>query len=110
MNCWARAMAVSILIAAGGSPTLGRAAETRLHTCLSAGETREKLQSQKLIQPFRAMTQASSGGAGESIGIKLCRYNALMVYEVTVLRHDGRLVHTLIDASNGTLLPPHAGP
>ncbi len=109
MKCWACALAV-VIIAAVGLSSPGRAGEPRLKTCLSPGETRDTMQAQKLVQPYRAIMEASRGGNGESIAIKLCRLNALMVYQVTMLRHDGRLVYMLVDASNGSLLPPHAGP
>ena len=88
----------------------GDAAETRLRTCLSAVETREALQSQKLVQPFHAMAEVSRELAGESIGIKLCRLAGKMVYEVTVLQHDGRLVYKLVDASSGGAIAAHTGP
>jgi hypothetical protein len=110
MERWARAMTAALIIGATGLPSACRAAEARPNACLSPGDTRETLQSQKLVQPYRAMAEASRGTEGESISIKLCRLKAEMVYEVTILRHDGHLVHVLVDASNGALIAPHAGP
>ena len=101
----ARAMIIAVFIAASSSPALCREGEARL-ACLSPGETRDAIQAQRLMQPFRAMGEVSRTGAGESIGIKLCRFNDLLVYDVMVLRHDGHVVHLLINAANGFLLPP----
>ncbi len=101
----ARAVIIAMFLAASSSPALSRIGQLQL-VCLSPGETRETIQAQKLIQPFRALAEASRSGAGESIGIKLCRFNALTVYDVMLLRHDGHVIHLLVDAANGSLLQP----
>lgn len=102
MKRWARATVAAVVLGAA-APCQGAAAH--LQTCLSPGETRDTLQSQKLVQPFRAMAEAARVSGGDSISIRLCRLDAQMVYDVVTLRRDGRLIHLLVDASNGAALP-----
>lgn len=101
MKSWARATLGAIVLSVAGWPAIGRPAEGRLQSCLTFGETRETLVQQKLVAPFRAIAVASAGSPGESVGIKLCRWESRMVYEVAMLQPDGRLVYRLVDASNG---------
>jgi uncharacterized membrane protein YkoI len=35
------------------------------------------------------------------IGIKLCRWNEELVYELSLLGHDGHVIHVFIDAKTG---------
>lgn len=109
MKCWSRALLFAVALAATGTSAASRAAEPRLN-CLSPVETREALVDQKLVAPFRAMIEASRHGSGEAIAIKLCRSGALTVYDVLVLRHDGRVIHLLVDAANGSLIGPGPPP
>ncbi len=102
MKCWARSIVAAVLLGAA-APCQGT--DARLQTCLSPGETRDTLQSQKLVQPFRAMAEAARVSGGDSVSIRLCRFNAQMVYDVVTLRRDGRLIHLLVDAGSGTALP-----
>ena len=38
----------------------------------------------------------------EALGVKLCRWSEELVYELSLLRHDGRVIHVFIDAKNGS--------
>ena len=44
----------------------------------------------------------------EAIDIQLCRFQAALVYDVTLLGRDGRVIHRLIAATTGIPLgrPP----
>jgi hypothetical protein len=105
MLCWVRATAVACLFTAAAWPAPGRAAEVRLE-CLQPAETRDLLQTRQFIRPFRAMAEAARGGQGDPIGIRMCRLNGTIVYDVMLLRHDGRVVGALVDAARGAELPP----
>lgn len=72
--------------------------------CLSPGETREVVAARKLSAPFMALRTAGTHAHGETIGIRLCRFNDDLMYEVTVLRRDGRVVKVLIDAIAGKIV------
>lgn len=109
MRCWAHAFLVAVAIACGVLPTSGRAAEQRRPACLSQGDTRDALAGGKTVPPFRAVAAALRGGPGESVGIRLCKMNSAMVYDVAILKLDGRLVHVLVDAGTGVPMPPREG-
>ena len=37
----------------------------------------------------------------EAMGVKLCRWSEELVYELSLLRRDGHVIHVLIDAKTG---------
>ncbi len=75
--------------------------------CFSTAETRQKIVSQKLADPFATMQSVGGGRRGEPIAAKLCRRGDDFVYEISLLRRDGRLVKVYVDAVSGR---PHAEP
>ena len=104
MTCWrALQMAAAIL---AGSGLQGGAAERRRPVCLSEAETRLAVEQRKMIPPVRAVEAAQKVDAGESVSMRLCHDDATMIYDIAILRPDGRLVHVLIDAGTGGLAAP----
>ena len=83
------------------------AAADRVHGCMSPADARDVLISQKFVAPFRAVAEASRAQGGETVGLQLCLSGDTFVYDVTLLRRDGRVSHTLVDAHTGAVL---AGP
>ncbi len=71
---------------------------------MSQNETRELVAQRKLFPPFSALREAAQRGHGETIGVRLCRLSEELVYEVTVLRRDGRVVKVVIDAASGKIV------
>ena len=98
----AAALLTPLLVGAAASQTPG-AVLPRI-VCLSMSETRDLLTSNDLVKPFRAMREASQIAQAEAIDIQLCRIQGVLVYDVTLLDDDGRVLHKLIGASSGTLL------
>lgn len=72
---------------------------------MSTDQAREVLIAQKFVAPFRALGEAARSAQGEAVGVQLCRFNDDFVYDVTVLRRDGRVIHALVNAHNGAVLP-----
>lgn len=69
-------------------------------TCFNAAETREKITTHRLTEPFLALRAGRL--QGEALRAKLCRWKPdEFVYEVAVLRRDGRIVHVFMNALNG---------
>lgn len=84
--------------------------EPRPMACLSGAETREAVQTRRIVPPFRAVAEAMREG-GELVAIRICRSpDPPLVYDVAVLRRDGRLVHVIIDAAAGIALPGRREP
>jgi hypothetical protein len=78
--------------------------EPSKRSCLSQAETRETVVARKLFAPYLALRAASARAHGETIGVRLCRLAEVLVYDVTVLRRDGRVVKVIIDAASGRIL------
>lgn len=72
--------------------------------CYSTGETREKIAANELSEPFRAMQKAAARLQAEALGAKLCRSRDALVYEISLLRHDGRIIRSYVDAKTGQVI------
>lgn len=78
--------------------------------CLSNPDIRDAVQTRKAVPPFRAVAEAMREG-GDLVAIRLCRAaDAMLVYDVAVLRLDGRLVHVIVDAAAGRAMPGRRWP
>ena len=74
--------------------------------CFSTAQTREQIESHRLADPFACMRAAAHAHNGEALGARLCRLDDLFIYEISVLRPDGRIVRLDFDAVTGK---PHSG-
>jgi uncharacterized membrane protein YkoI len=80
-------------------------ADERLHECFSTAETRDHIAHRKLVEPFALMQSAGRETDGDPIAARLCHIGDLFIYEISLLRPDGRIVRILVDAVSGK---PHA--
>jgi uncharacterized membrane protein YkoI len=87
----------------GGSAAASAQSEPD-RVCFSTAETREKILAHGLYEPFRAMRSAASHSQAEAIGVKLCRWNEELVYEMSLLRRDGRVIRVFVDAKTGQVI------
>ena len=68
--------------------------------CFNQAEAREKIVQMRLTDPVSA-TRAGRA-EGEALRTRLCRWKQdELVYEVYVLRRDGRILHLYVDARSG---------
>ncbi len=74
------------------------------HVCFSAAQTREKIGAHKLAEPFRLMKIAASHFQAEAIGVKLCRWGEELIYEISLLRRDGHVIHVFVNAGSGQVV------
>ncbi|SFK12631.1 PepSY domain-containing protein [Methylocapsa palsarum] len=72
--------------------------------CYSTAETRDKIAADGLSEPFRTMQSAAAKAQAEAIGAKLCRRSDELVYEISLLRWDGRVIQIIVDAKTGRTL------
>ncbi len=80
----------------GGRPPHGR-------VCFSQAETRDKIVAHRLADPLRALRLGRS--EGEALSAKLCRWKPdEFVYEIHVLRRDGRVLRVYMNAQSGESL------
>lgn len=86
-----------------GKPARGeesRRDSWRARTCFNAAQTRENVAAHRLAEPFSALRVG--GQQGEALRAKLCRWKQdEWIYEVSVLRRDGRIVRLYMNAQNG---------
>ena len=97
----------ALLIAALGAPV--QAAEAPLQpagrACLTKSEQRAAVHEHKAIPLAEAIKILRAHGKhGEVVGARLCRRDEQLVYVLTLLPHNGKVIRTSVDAANGTLL------
>lgn len=78
-------------------------------TCLSPVETRSQFMANRLVPPVRVMRQSALANNAEAIDIQMCRFNGTLVYDVTLLDTEGRVLHRLIGAFDGAPMGPRPG-
>jgi uncharacterized membrane protein YkoI len=76
--------------------------------CFTTAETREKILAHGLYEPFHVMRSAATRLQAKAIGVKLCRRAGELIYELSLLRHDGHLVRLSVDAKTGQLISSKA--
>lgn len=84
-----------------GSGISARSEPEQERVCFSAAETRDKILAHGLFEPFHAMRSTAGRMQAEALAVKLCRWKEDLVYELSLLRHDGRVIHVFIDAKTG---------
>lgn len=81
-------------------PRVEIARAPRGRVCFNQAETREKITQRRLTDPIDATR--SGRAEGEVLRTRLCRWKQEdLVYEVFVLRRDGRVLRLYINAQNG---------
>lgn len=74
--------------------------------CLNPAETREALSTRKLREPMNLLRDAARQAKAEPLSTRLCRWGDRLVYEMSLLRRDGRVVRVFVDAATGDSLGP----
>lgn len=87
---------LALLAAFAGSPALA--------SCLSQGEMREAVAAGQAIPAVNA-TRAAQGAypGAEVTRVELCSAGGGLVYRITLLQRDGRVVQVDVDAGSGAL-------
>ncbi len=74
------------------------------HACLTAAQAREAIAMRRLAEPFRVMQTAAHHFQAEALRAKLCRRKDEFIYEISLLRRDGKVIHVSINAVNGKIV------
>jgi hypothetical protein len=98
--------AVAILGHITALPVVQIAEADAPRTCLSPSETRETIAQRKLVDPLASMRNATRGGGVEPLRTRLCRWGDKFVYEMALLRRDGKVVRVFVDAADGSPVNP----
>ena len=93
-----------------GSLALGAEAPHRSRQCLNAADAREVLARNKFTDPAAALRSAAAVAHADPLRSRLCRWNDEYVYEITLLRRDGKVMNVFIKAEDGSLVNARANP
>ena len=91
----------AVLAAQLGSSVAARSEPEPERVCFTPAETREQILAHNLAEPFRALHSAARELDAQPIGLKLCRRRGELVYELSLLRHDGRVIRLSVNAKTG---------
>jgi uncharacterized membrane protein YkoI len=81
------------------------AADPPHEACLSKAEQRIALSSHRAISLAKAVKAARKHGRhGELLRARLCHRDERLVYELTMLAHNGKVKRMAVDAKNGELI------
>lgn len=76
--------------------------------CLSSGAASEAVSAKRVVAPDQALVLARSAVPNADIlRATLCHEPDTLVYRITALRHDGRLVRVTVDAPSGRVKAVH---
>ena len=92
------------------APALGAEAAKPAPACLSPADTRAVLSQNKFTDPAAALRSAAAVAHAEPLRSRLCRWNEDFVYEITLLRRDGKVMRVFINAEDGSLANVRANP
>jgi uncharacterized membrane protein YkoI len=72
--------------------------------CFSADETRVHVAQLGLVSLHDVVRSARGGSQSDLISARLCETNGNMVYMITMLGRDGRVVRMTVDARTGNVI------
>lgn len=99
------AIVVLLLLLAANLPAVASEnVAMAIHSCLGAGEARDVIAENHLITSTIAMGNAAQKVQADALAGRLCRWNQQYVYEITLLRRDGRVIHAFVEALTGKIV------
>lgn len=69
--------------------------------CVPSTEARASIVRNQLADPSPALRALARRGQAEPLRSRLCRFEERFVYEMTMLRRDGKVVRVYVDAQDG---------
>jgi uncharacterized membrane protein YkoI len=97
----------ALAFAATLSAAAARASESevpKLVGCLGESEIREEVAAKRVVPQVMALRAARGALGGEAVRARLCRHDGGLVYAITALRRDGRVVRVYVDAQTGKVM------
>jgi uncharacterized membrane protein YkoI len=98
-----RALLLLLAIIAA-APTLADGKVPALSGCLNESEIREEVAARRVVPQVAALRAARASLGGEAVRARLCRHEGGMVYAITALRRDGKVVRVFVDALSGKVM------
>lgn len=97
-------MIVAALAASGLAAAPLPVSEGAARLCYNRVETREKVASHGLRESLVLLREAAFEFGADPLNARLCRNRDQFVYEMSLLRRDGRVVRLVVDAASGARL------
>ena len=89
-------LALAILLSAAGAPQAAGARK-----CFSQAETLDAIAANGLVKPGEALSAAAAASKAEALNARLCQWDSRYIYEITLLRSDGKVLRVTVDAATG---------
>lgn len=103
-----RPLPTAILLGVLAAAVPAAAADVPHRDCLSKAEQRAAVASHWAIPLAHAVTSARKHGRrGELLRARLCRRGEGLVYVLTLLLRNGKVIRESVDAANGELISAH---
>ncbi len=93
-----------------GGAAMGAEHPNRSRQCLNPAEARAAVAMNKFTDPAAALRSAAAIAHADPLRSKLCLWNEDYVYEITLLRRDGKVMNVFIKAEDGSLVNARANP
>ena len=72
--------------------------------CLDEAEIHAEVGARRVVSQIAALRAARAAKGGEPVRARLCRSESGLVYAITSLKKDGKVVHVIVDASSGKVI------
>jgi uncharacterized iron-regulated membrane protein len=76
----------------------------KLIGCLDQHEIREEVAAKRVVSQVVALRAARGALGGEAVRARLCRVDGGLVYAITALKRDGKVVRVYVDAQTGKVM------
>ncbi|MDP2357156.1 MAG: hypothetical protein Q8M31_13995 [Beijerinckiaceae bacterium] len=86
--------------APAGEPLVVEVQQRAVTACMTPAEARAAIARHKLANPLPALRSAARRAQAEPLRSRLCRMDDRLVYEMTMLRRDGKVVRVFVDAQD----------
>jgi uncharacterized membrane protein YkoI len=103
---FARTLLLGVVL---GAAVPGMAAGAERKACLSPEERRAIIGARKAVPLARVMRVVKARLGGEVLKARLCRQERGLVYVLTVLAQDGKVIQARVDAADGQWLEGSGG-
>ncbi len=72
--------------------------------CLSGDERRPAMRSHKLVPLAKAIRRVRAHYPGDLVAVRLCEQGKHLLYVLTLLPHNGKVVNASVDAATGAMV------
>jgi uncharacterized membrane protein YkoI len=79
-------------------------AQERRSGCLNEAEIRDEVAARRIVTQVAALRAARAAAGGEAVRARLCHGEDGLVYAITALKRDGKVLRIDVDAATGRVI------